>query len=74
MIPEWMIISSFRYCLGRASYVVGECADWIIEHNDDLSERVRNIFLREIREALDEDRAGMDMDRWRWEEVLEVLE
>ena len=27
---EIMVISAFRYCVGRQTYVVQACADWLI--------------------------------------------
>ena len=28
---QLMVIAAFRYCVGRQTYIVGACADWLIE-------------------------------------------
>ena len=75
-----MIIAAVRYCLGRQSYIVGDCCDWIIANWQDWSERTRNLIQSDIEEEFkrdDESREegrefhplGMDMDRAEWERV-----
>lgn len=29
---DLMVIAAFRYCLGRSTYIVGTCVDWLTEH------------------------------------------
>lgn len=78
-VAVWAI----RYCLGRMTYAVGSCVEWLIRVWPDLSEEARTIIKRDIEEAFakdDHDRAGlngasgykrlgMDMDRHEWERV-----
>lgn len=75
-----MIIAAVRYCLGRMSYIVSDCAEWIIANWNGWPESVRNIIKRDIETEFvrdDEARAeqrkykplGMDMDRAEWERV-----
>ena len=77
---ELMVIAAVRYCLGRMSYIVGDCVDWLIEVWPELDPKTRNTIRRDIDQAFardDEDRAGnrehkalgMDMDRAEWEKV-----
>ena len=70
-----------RYCLGRMTYAVGQCVEWLIHVWPHLRKDVRAIIQREIEEAFAEDararggipgnskRLGMDMDRREWERV-----
>ena len=75
-----------RYCLGRMTYAVGQCVEWLIHVWPDLREDVRAIIRRDIEEAFAEDdrdreklngasgyrRLGMDMDRREWERVRKL--
>jgi hypothetical protein len=65
-LPEAMVICAFRYCLGRATYVVGECCDYLACVWHRLSPHTQHLILNEITEALQRDRAGMEQDRQAW--------
>lgn len=78
-----MVIAATRYCLGRMTYVVGECAAWLIKIWPLLSEQTKAIVQRDIEEAFardDADRAdgrerkalGWDSDRREWERVRKL--
>jgi hypothetical protein len=54
-IPDWMVIGAFRYCLGRMTNVVKECADWICQNWDDLNDSVKAIIEREMEEEFRRD-------------------
>lgn len=70
-----------RYCLGRTTYDVWSCVEWLIQVWPELHEEARTIIKRDIEEAFSEDdrcramledgigykRLGMDMDRREWE-------
>lgn len=75
-----MVIAATRYCLGRMTYIVADCADWLIKIWPLLSADTRNIIQRDIDEAFardDEDREagrqytalGHDCDRAEWARV-----
>lgn len=75
-----MVIAATRYCIGRMSYIVGDCADWLIKIWPILNEKTKSIIQRDIEEEFrrdDEARAderpykplGMDCDRQQWEKV-----
>lgn len=75
-----MPIAAHRYCLGRMTYIVGACADWLVEQWPALPENARQIIQRDTEEAFardDEARAigdqhkplGYDCDRRDWERV-----
>jgi hypothetical protein len=77
---DLMAIAAFRYCLGRMTYIVGDCADWLIEQWPNIGEKTQQIIRRELdaefqkdddqRDSGSEYRAlGHDCDRAQWERV-----
>lgn len=73
-------IWAVRYCLGRMTYVSGECADWLVRHWPRLSDDTKRAIKLDIDEAFiadDKARAsgqhykplGWDCDRREWERV-----
>ena len=77
---DLMAVAAFRYCLGRMTYIVSDCADWLIEQWPNIAENARKIIQRDLEEAFkrdDEARAdgqdykplGHDCDRAQWEKV-----
>lgn len=73
-----MLIAAVRYCLGRSSYIVGDCVDWMLAHWARWPANIREVLQRDIeREFERDDQArergdqhkplGMDMDRRQWE-------
>lgn len=78
-----MVIAAFRYCLGRSTYIVGECAAWLIKTWPLLNEQTKTIIQRELEEQFELDdiaRAeqreykplGWDCDRREWERVRKL--
>lgn len=65
-----ILMCAQRYALGRATYIVGTVADELIRHRDVLRPQWRQQIIRDIRDAVGEDRAGMDMDARRWLDVV----
>ena len=80
-IPEWMILDSFRYALGRRTYQVDITADWLVENWKFIPENIKILIQRELEDAFerdDRDRSaghkdflalGHDCDRKSWENV-----
>jgi hypothetical protein len=77
---DLMAIAAVRYCLGRQSYIVSDCASWLIAAWPDLSEDARKTICRDVDEEFardDEARErnaeykplGADCDRADWERV-----
>ena len=77
-----MASAAFRYCLGRRTYIVGSCVEWIISNWEKFPENVKNLIERELEEAFGEDDKerlhnadatwlplGHDCDRKDWERV-----
>ena len=52
-----------RYCLGRMTYAVGSCVEWLIWVWPDLNEDARSTIKRDIEEAFAEDDRDRDHDR-----------
>ena len=77
---DLMAVAAFRYCLGRMTYIVSDCADWLIEQWPNISQNAQKIIARDLEAAFkqdDEDRIngkdhntlGHDCDRAAWERV-----
>jgi hypothetical protein len=71
-----MITSAIRYCLGRRTYIVSDCCDWIVANWNDWPDNVKAIIRRDIEEAFTRDRLwqgesllGDDRDKRAWEKV-----
>lgn len=50
---EFLVIGAVRYARGRATYVVKETVDWVINHWDELSDNTRFVIARDVREECD---------------------
>jgi len=85
--PDWMIHQSVRYCLGRRSYAVSECTEWLIENWPEIPENTRSIIMKDIEMQIDMDERvrgrtrdgeevyqplGDNCDRRRWLNVAEL--
>ena len=73
---DLMVTAAFRYCLGRQTYIVRECAEWLIRIWPTLSERAKIIIQRELEQAFYDAGVGRgylplgaDCDRKEWEKV-----
>lgn len=66
---------AFRYALGRMTYIVSTVTDILIRAAEDgtLDEMNRDLMAREIKRALDADKAGMLSDQVEWQKLLKVL-
>ena len=74
---EMMPVCAFRYCLGRQTYVVGECVEWLMRIWDELSPQSQFIIKRDLNEEIVRDDSarennshyrplGADYDRAEW--------
>lgn len=64
---QLMVMAAHRYCLGRRSYIVGSCIDWLTIHWSTFEPNTQFTIIRDTIEALQDDMAGepMDMQGWR---------
>lgn len=82
---DLMVMAAFRYCLGRQSYIVSDCADWLIEQWPNFSDSTKEIIKRDLEEEFQRDNEaratkeaicfkplGMDCDRTQWERVRQL--
>lgn len=74
-----MITAAVRYCLGRRTYIVGDCVEWIMANWKDWPDNVRTIIERDIEEQFTWDEhspelkvLGDDCDKKSWEKVREL--
>ena len=47
---EFLVIGAVRYARGRATYVVKETVDWVIQHWHQLSDNTRYVIARDVAE------------------------
>jgi len=82
---DLMAIAAVRYCLGRQTYIVGDCADWLIDQWENISQQARTIIKRDIEEEFERDDEardrgdkhkplGANCDRQEWERVRKLWE
>lgn len=65
---QLMAIAAHRYCLGRQSYIVGACLDWLRATWGQLTRKTQLVILRDTIDALINDRAGsptIDAPLWK---------
>ena len=66
-----MIFWAFRYCLGRSTYAVMDCVDYLVLYWKRINEGLRVRIVEEILEACGKKDCGMEQDRSQWHRVLE---
>lgn len=71
-MTDSMILYATRYCLGRQTYAVWECVEYLLAHWPKLGAQTRGVILRDVRYALEHDEAGAEMDRVQWRRVLDL--
>lgn len=82
ILPEWTLICTVRYALGRRSYAVSQVCELLDQRWDSLAPDTKEIIQRDIAELFERDDIarchpldgftypmGMDMDRAEWEKV-----
>ena len=77
--PNWMIHQSVRYRLGRMSYAVSDCTDWLIKNWQEIPEGTRTTIMNDVESQFKMEQRcpqskplGDDMDRRRWLQVAEL--
>ena len=80
---DLMIVAAVRYCLGRMTYIVSDCADWLIHIWPTIDPKTQGIIRRDIEEAFARDdeyresgqeykALGHDCDRAQWLRVRKL--
>lgn len=68
-----LLFCAFRYALGRQTYVVGSIARIIVDNWDIIPASRREMYKREIREAVEMGFAGSPViDVPEWKRILEL--
>jgi hypothetical protein len=67
-----MIEYGFRYCLGRQTYAVGDCVNYLIKHWEQLRTETQWRIRKDILNAFDTKRYGSETDRARWAQILDL--
>jgi len=80
-VDEFLVIGAVRYARGRATYVVEETCEWVIDHWGQLSENTRAVIARDVqlevqlrREQGDELATIARIDNPFWEALLDTVE
>lgn len=80
-VDEFLVIGAVRYARGRATYVVEETCEWVIDHWEQLSENTRAVIARDValevklrREQGDELATIARIDNPYWEALLDTVE
>lgn len=80
---DLMAVAAVRYCIGRQTYIVSDCADWLIDQWGNIDPRMQVVIKRDVEDAFtrdDEDRErgsdykalGANCDRQQWERVRKL--
>ena len=69
-----VLIYSFRYTLGRATYSVSTVATIIKNNSTNLSTPDLGLYIREINQAIEDEMCGMEMDCLVWKHLAEWLQ
>lgn len=65
---QLMVTAAHRYCLGRQSYIVGACLQWLIDTWDQFEPNTQQVIVRDTAEALMDGHAGSptcDVPLWK---------
>jgi molybdopterin converting factor small subunit len=70
-VSELTLVASFRYALGRKTYVVSAIVENILKNWSSLSIKFKAKIKEEIQEAIKKNNAGSDIDIEQWNTILE---
>lgn len=80
-VDEFLVISAVRYARGRATYIVEETCEWVINHWGQLSDNTRAVIARDVRmevqlrrEEGTKQSALARIDNPAWEKLLDTVE
>jgi hypothetical protein len=61
-----MVMAAVRYCLGRQSYIVSACQEWLRQNWSEFAAENQSIIVRDIVEKLQDDETGGAGDTASW--------
>lgn len=59
-----------RYALGRMTTITATCSEWLIKRWDSFAAPTQTAMLADIAHAIEQGKAGMEMDAEGWAKVL----
>ena len=68
---EQIYLCAVRYGLGRKTYITGVISDFMCSQK--LSADCKDIMLRDISEAREDNRLGDECDKQEWEKLFNYL-
>lgn len=68
---QLMVMAAHRYCLGRQTYIVGACTEWLRANWDVFEPNTKRVMLRDTIEALQDGTAGGACDATNWTNFAE---
>lgn len=69
---EELLITSFRYCLGRTTGIAADCSNRLIEHWNNINPDFQAQIQRDIKRDIKYNLAGDQCDVESWERVLKL--
>jgi hypothetical protein len=63
---QLMVMAAHRYCLGRRTYIVSSCVEWLTAWWDKFEDTTRNNIIRDTIEALQDGNTGDGCDTKCW--------
>lgn len=69
---EMMLLSAFRYSLGRTTYMSGVCVEWLTKYWDIMPYNYKEQIHRDITHAIEVGMAGHDCDIAEWKKLLKL--
>jgi DNA replicative helicase MCM subunit Mcm2 (Cdc46/Mcm family) len=71
-VSELTLLASFRYALGRQTYIVSEVVENILANWQILSQKVKDKMKEEIEEAIKNNSIGLEIDKEKWNKIIEA--
>jgi hypothetical protein len=68
---QMILLSAFRYSLGRTTYMSNVCVEWLIKWWDILPEDYKRQIHDDINHAIKFNMAGHECDVEQWKKLLE---
>ena len=67
-----ILFYAFRYVLGRSTYAVLDVVEEIVRYWGCLAQRHKDLMVKEIKEAIEKERYGMEIDKDQWMRILQL--
>ena len=67
---DLMVTAAHRYCLGRRTYIVSTCVNWLIQNWNLFEKNTRKLIVEDTKEALNKGWAGDSCDIDEWNKIV----